>query len=78
MCNLRVDLPRPWNEKLVSVALALAFNRLRGMEEDGLVRLRGTTIEVTRLGRPFLRTICSVFDQYIKDRAAVPQNSFAI
>jgi coproporphyrinogen III oxidase-like Fe-S oxidoreductase len=45
----------------------LALARLHRMDIDGLVRVGGTFLTVTRLGRPFLRTICASFDQYIGD-----------
>ncbi len=66
MCNLEIDLIsvlRHWQAPLSLLTPALA--RLRAMETDGLVRFSGSLLSVTRLGRPFLRTICSNFDDNI-------------
>jgi coproporphyrinogen III oxidase-like Fe-S oxidoreductase len=49
--------------------LAPAFERIQEMESDGLVRWSGSILAVTRLGRPFLRTICASFDQHIVERS---------
>lgn len=70
MCDLEIDLAailRQWRMQPSVLAPPLAL--LREMEVDGLVRLCGPVLTVTRLGRPFLRTICASFDQYIADRS---------
>jgi oxygen-independent coproporphyrinogen-3 oxidase len=38
---------------------------LRTMEEDGLLEISETAIQVTHKGRPFLRNICMPFDAYL-------------
>jgi len=79
MCDLEVDLGtilQQW--KIQPSVLIPALRRLRGMENDGLVRLHGLDLTVTRLGRPFLRTICASFDQYIVDRTSNPRHAQAI
>ncbi len=38
---------------------------LREMEADGLLSLEEGAIRVTEQGRPFLRNVCMVFDQYL-------------
>jgi oxygen-independent coproporphyrinogen-3 oxidase len=38
---------------------------LRVMVADGLLELEAGSMRVTELGRPFLRNICMVFDQYL-------------
>ena len=51
----------------------LDFNRdfsreladLRAMEKDGLLEIGDSHIQVTALGRPFLRNICMPFDAYL-------------
>jgi oxygen-independent coproporphyrinogen-3 oxidase len=71
MCDLKIDLAlscRKWG--ICSAWLAPELARLRTMERDGLVRIRGSLVTVTALGRPFLRTICAMFDQYLQDQAA--------
>jgi oxygen-independent coproporphyrinogen-3 oxidase len=68
MCDLEVDFApilRQWRRP--ASCLIPALTRLHEMERDGLVRLCGSALTVTRLGRPFLRTICASFDQYIVD-----------
>ncbi len=44
---------------------------------DGLVTVSGSAIEVTPLGRMFVRNICMVFDQYLRDRTAGAQPVFS-
>lgn len=66
MCDLEVDflpLLRKW--RMSATVLLSAIPKLRRFESDGLVRHMGSVVAVTRLGRPFLRTICASFDQYI-------------
>ena len=41
------------------------LRRLRGYEDDGLVRTSETGIEVTPVGRLLLRSVASVFDHYL-------------
>jgi oxygen-independent coproporphyrinogen-3 oxidase len=43
-----------------------ALDELRGPEADGLVRLDADRIEVTPLGRLFLRNLAMPFDAYLK------------
>jgi oxygen-independent coproporphyrinogen-3 oxidase len=38
---------------------------LESMEQDGLVRVNETNLEVTDQGRFFIRNICMIFDQYL-------------
>jgi len=42
---------------------------LRGMAADGLLELEADSMRVTELGRPFLRNICMIFDQYLAPAA---------
>lgn len=79
MCNLEVDfipLLHKWN--MPATLLMPALVKLRGLESDGLVRRKGSALAVTRLGRPFLRTICASFDQYIVDSDSGPRHARAI
>lgn len=79
MCNLAVDVGPLMNKWGVSAAtLAPALVRLRELESDGLVRREGMALTVTRLGRPFLRTICASFDQYITSDNSSPRHARAI
>ncbi|MCX5514643.1 oxygen-independent coproporphyrinogen III oxidase [Kaistia algarum] len=70
MCLFRIDLDE------VSQGFGLAadsfddeLSRLQPFEDDGLVLVRGRNLFVTERGRPFVRSICAVFDRYF-DRAA--------
>jgi oxygen-independent coproporphyrinogen-3 oxidase len=66
MCELEIDFSqvlRRWS--MPPPVLMPALERIQEMEVDGLVRRSGTVLAVTRLGRPFLRTICASFDQYM-------------
>ena len=79
MCELEVDLAailRQWT--MAPSVLAPALARLHGMEADGLVRLCGSLLTVTRLGRPFLRMICASFDRFIGERSPTPRHSSSI
>jgi oxygen-independent coproporphyrinogen-3 oxidase len=66
MCDLAVDLadfggPQVWQEELSAI---------EPLEEDGLARVSGSRIEVTELGRPFMRLVCAAFDAYLKPQPA--------
>ena len=41
------------------------LEKLRALEKDGLLTLRGSEVELTRLGRIFVRNIATVFDAYL-------------
>ena len=56
-CNFRVRWPERYDAEL---------ERLRPLEADGLCVLRDDGLDVTPLGRHFIRNICSVFDQYFE------------
>ena len=64
MCNLWVDLgpdaDARWDAEL---------ERLRPLEEDGLVIRRGSELEVTPLGRFFVRNVAMAFDAYLLNAA---------
>ena len=44
------------------------LNRLKGMEEDGLVETSDCFLKVTEKGRPFLRNICMAFDKRLQEQ----------
>ena len=58
MCNFWVDVG---SEK----EFAPELEQLRGLQAQGLVTVRGTEVEVTPLGRVFVRNVASVFDAYL-------------
>jgi oxygen-independent coproporphyrinogen-3 oxidase len=60
MCNFWVDLgPDATHD------FALELERLRSFEEDGLVIRTGSQLELTPLGRLFVRNVAMVFDAYL-------------
>ncbi|MBI3181127.1 MAG: oxygen-independent coproporphyrinogen III oxidase [Myxococcales bacterium] len=62
MCNFWVDLGQDG-----ASYFARELERLRSFESDGLVRLSGTELTVTPLGRYFLRNVAMVFDAHLAD-----------
>ena len=63
-CNLRVDL-LPGEAERYARELA----RLAPMEADGICVVSADHIEVSELGRHFIRNVCAVFDAYLKGDA---------
>jgi oxygen-independent coproporphyrinogen-3 oxidase len=61
MCNFWVDLGEDGTRDF-----ALELERLAPLEEDGLVRREGSQLEVTPLGRLFVRNVAMVFDTYLR------------
>lgn len=66
MCYYRVDLRRIADEYLPGESFEKEKASLKEMRERGLVRLDGDTLTVTGGGRPHVRAVCAVFDQYLK------------
>lgn len=62
LCNFRVDLNRIGQGEDFSDEMAL----LRPMIADGIVEVRGGVVEMTEAGRPVVRVVAAVFDQYRK------------
>jgi len=62
MCNFHVDLGE---HGLTEFAPEMA--RLRELQDEGLVNLHGVEVDVTSLGRIFVRNVASVFDSYLCD-----------
>ena len=61
MCNFWVDLGRDGVTRF-----ARELEDLRALEADGLVRIDGTEVAPTALGRVFVRNIAMVFDAYLR------------
>ncbi|MCX2981867.1 oxygen-independent coproporphyrinogen III oxidase [Halieaceae bacterium IMCC14734] len=75
ICNLKLDLPAlesQFNLDFASHFIA-ELEQLEGMQQDGLVELSEDEITVTETGRPFLRIICMVFDQYLLEPHQIQQ-----
>jgi oxygen-independent coproporphyrinogen III oxidase len=64
MCNFYVDLGSE------APAYGRELEALKSFEADGLVSIRGSTIEVSALGRMFVRNIAMVFDAYLTQNRA--------
>ena len=66
MCDLTVDLAE--QARLFGAAagvFAPELSELKAMAEDGLVELEEDRVRVTETGRPFLRSVCALFDSYL-------------
>ncbi len=60
MCNFFVDLGARAEEEFRH-----ELSRLRELETEGLVQVRGSEVEVTPLGRIFVRNVASIFDAHL-------------
>lgn len=64
MCDLQVDLALVCARHDVALSeLAEELRQIRAMAGDGVVQVTGSALKVTPSGRPFLRTVCAVFDR---------------
>ncbi|GBQ64057.1 coproporphyrinogen III oxidase [Ameyamaea chiangmaiensis NBRC 103196] len=76
MCDLAVDLRATtgvgWG------AFGGARARLAGFERDGLVTIHDTHVQVTELGRPFLRAVAAVFDATLPAATEGPRHAVAV
>ena len=74
MCNLELSLTD------VPFSIAEAVERLRPLEEDGLITIDAERLRVTPLGRYFVRNVCMAFDAYLpaEPSADTPRFSRAI
>ena len=66
MCDFAVDLD---NLTMAEVGpqtdFATELEELAPLAEDGLIRLDGRRIAVTKRGQPFVRAVCARFDSYL-------------
>ncbi len=60
MCNFWVDLGEGG-----ATYFARELEALRALEREGLVRVRGTEIELSPLGRAFVRNVAMIFDAHL-------------
>jgi oxygen-independent coproporphyrinogen-3 oxidase len=68
MCFLEVDLARVCRDfKVDPRTFADEIARLSPMVADGLAVVEGNTVRVTEEGRPFVRSVCAVFDRYLEE-----------
>jgi len=77
ICTLNLDYS--WAEETLGIhpptAFPDAFAKLVAMEEDGLIELGDHRLQVTTLGRFFLRNICMPFDAYLRPSGTGPRYS---
>ncbi len=62
MCNFWVTVPAGFDREL---------SRLAELQREGLVELRGREVEVTPLGRIFIRNVATVFDAYLEQHQQI-------
>ena len=77
ICHFRLDFSQI-EETYVNDFQRYFFNEMKEikeMERDGLLSLDDEKIEVTQIGRFFIRNICSVFDKYFNRDAQITQFS---
>jgi oxygen-independent coproporphyrinogen-3 oxidase len=82
MCNAHLDVARV--ERMFDIRFRDYFGaevgELTGTDSpatDGLVRLTDDALDVTPVGRLFIRNVCMVFDRYLRARTAAAQPVFS-
>lgn len=72
MCQGRVEFESIASSYLIDVPtyFAAEFDRLRQLEEQGLIVLEPGAIQVTPLGWYFVRAVALVFDRYLQADAS--------
>jgi oxygen-independent coproporphyrinogen III oxidase len=65
MCNFGVELG-------AELRYQRELDELRALEADGLLELIGDRVELTALGRVFVRNVAMVFDEYLRTPIAAP------
>lgn len=60
--NIMCTYKTKWTEEQ-SAILSDSLNKLKDLEQDGLVQINNLSIKVTAKGKPFLRNICMCFDK---------------
>ena len=64
MCDFAVDI------KLATSAFPLPRPLLAPLQQDGLIEITADELRITAKGRPFVRTVCAAFDQYLHNSEA--------
>ncbi|ASV29676.1 oxygen-independent coproporphyrinogen III oxidase [Maribacter cobaltidurans] len=68
--NLMCQLETIWfGESMQFKALPVVMDRLKEMEEDGLLEITPYQLRITQKGRPFVRNICMAFDIKLHEKA---------
>ena len=64
--NLMCDFETKWTlEDMNLVDFDTIFNNLEEFQDDGLLSFTNNSVKVNEIGKPFVRNICMVFDQYL-------------
>ena len=68
MCDLHVDLAEQCAaHESGTDRFTAELHALDALGNDGLVERAGHKIKIPERARPFVRTVCAVFDAYISD-----------
>lgn len=79
MCDLEADLPAIAKAYAADPApLIAAAAGLARFEEDSLVRWDGRRLEVTEVGRPFVRSVAALFDAYLEHDDGLRRHAQAV
>jgi oxygen-independent coproporphyrinogen-3 oxidase len=75
ICNLYLDFSDCETRFDIDFAthFSAELSTLQGMSDDGLLCIEDGAIRVEELGRPFLRNICMIFDQFLAIESQGPQ-----
>lgn len=64
--NIMCDFETTWSlEEMNLVNFESIFYALEGFQNDGLLYFTYNSVKVAEIGKPFVRNICMVFDQYL-------------
>jgi oxygen-independent coproporphyrinogen III oxidase len=66
MCGLEVDLEATVAAHGANQSFAAEMSRLDDMAANGAVEIAGSRVRVSERGRPWMRTVASVFDRYLE------------
>ena len=76
MCRMRLDLDEleaAFGRSDLARHFAGEWRALGALEDEGFCRITPRTVEVTELGRLFLRALAMVFDAYLEREKPVAQ-----
>lgn len=72
--NLMCRLETSWEEpQMLFPEIFAVLDNLREMENDGLVKIKDQSIEITEKGRPYVRNVCMAFDMLLQRKAPETQ-----
>jgi len=72
--NLMCNFETSWeNDTAFLPQITEILEQLKEMETDGLIKIEGNKLKITKSGKPFLRNICMAFDLRLKRNAPKTQ-----